>query len=91
VQDERLVIHLKDRPLKLEEAKKKGIKIIGYFPGNYVPEEIIYASGAVPLCLTAGGNSQPAEAALSVVPQIMCSFARAQIGERLLKKTPITT
>jgi benzoyl-CoA reductase/2-hydroxyglutaryl-CoA dehydratase subunit BcrC/BadD/HgdB len=88
VQDERLGIHLKDRPLKLVEAKKTGVKIIGYFPGNYVPEELIYASGAVPLCLAAGGYSQPAEAALSVVPRIICPFARAQIGERLLKKNP---
>jgi benzoyl-CoA reductase/2-hydroxyglutaryl-CoA dehydratase subunit BcrC/BadD/HgdB len=86
--DERLVAHLRDRPAQLEEAKKKGNKIIGYFPGNYVPEEIIYASGAVPLCLAHGGRPQPAEAALSVVPHIICPFARVQIGERLLKTNP---
>lgn len=85
MQEERLAIHLRDRPSQLEEAKKNGIKIIGYFPGNYVPEELIYASGAVPLCLVHGGASQPADAALSVVPHVICPFARAQIGERLLK------
>jgi benzoyl-CoA reductase/2-hydroxyglutaryl-CoA dehydratase subunit BcrC/BadD/HgdB len=83
-----LVEYLRDRPTQLKEAKKNGVKIIGYFPGNYVPEEIIYASGAVPLCLIHGGSSQPAEAALSVVPHVICPFARAQIGERLLKKNP---
>jgi benzoyl-CoA reductase/2-hydroxyglutaryl-CoA dehydratase subunit BcrC/BadD/HgdB len=88
VQGECLAIHLKDRPLKLEEAKRKGVKIIGYFPGNYVPEELIYASGAVPLCLINGGDSQPAETALSIVPQVICPFARAQVGERLLRKNP---
>jgi benzoyl-CoA reductase/2-hydroxyglutaryl-CoA dehydratase subunit BcrC/BadD/HgdB len=88
MQEERLTIHLRDRPSKLEETKKKGVKIIGYFPGNYVPEELVYASGAVPLCLTSGGNSQPADAALSVVPRVICPFARAQIGERLSKKNP---
>ena len=84
----RLINHLKDRPEQLKEAKRNGTKIIGYFPGNYVPEEIIYAAGAVPLCLTHGGRPGPADAALSVVPQIICPFARAQLGERMLKENP---
>jgi benzoyl-CoA reductase/2-hydroxyglutaryl-CoA dehydratase subunit BcrC/BadD/HgdB len=88
MKEESLAIHLRERPTRLMEAKNNGTKIIGYFPGNYVPEELIYASGAVPLCLINGGDSQPAEAALSVVPQVICPFARAQIGERLLKKDP---
>jgi len=88
MEETRLAAHLKDRPAQLKEAKKDGVKIIGYFPGNYVPEEIIYASGAVPLCLTHGGSPQPADAALSVVPHIICPFARAQIGERLLRENP---
>lgn len=83
-----LAAHLKDRPAQLREAKEKGIKIIGYLPGNYVPEELIYASGAIPVCLIHGGNPRPAEAALSVLPQVICPFARAQIGERLLKENP---
>ena len=88
MEEKRLAIHLRDRPAQLKEAKKNGVKIVGYFPGNYVPEEIIYASGAVPLCLTHGGSPHPADAALSVVPQVICPFARAQIGERLLKENP---
>jgi len=88
MQEERLAIHLRERPYQLKEAKNKGVKTIGYFPGNYVPEELIYASGAIPLCLINGGDSRPAEAALSVVPQVICPFARAQIGERLLGKNP---
>jgi hypothetical protein len=39
--EEHLAAHLRDRPASLKEAKEKGVKIIGYFPGNYVPEEII--------------------------------------------------
>jgi benzoyl-CoA reductase/2-hydroxyglutaryl-CoA dehydratase subunit BcrC/BadD/HgdB len=88
MEENRLAAHLRDRPAQLEEAKKNGVKIIGSFPGNYVPEEIIYASGAVPLCLTHGGNPHPADAALSVLPHVFCPFARAQIGERLLKENP---
>jgi benzoyl-CoA reductase/2-hydroxyglutaryl-CoA dehydratase subunit BcrC/BadD/HgdB len=88
VDEEKLAAYLRDRPVALKEAKEKGVKIIGYFPGNYVPEEIIYASGAIPVCLTDGGNPHPAETALSVVPHIICPFARAQLGERLLKTNP---
>jgi benzoyl-CoA reductase/2-hydroxyglutaryl-CoA dehydratase subunit BcrC/BadD/HgdB len=84
----RLATHLRDRPAQLWEAKKNGVKIIGYFPGNYVPEEIIYASGAVPVCLAHGGSAEPADAALSEVPNIICPFARAQIGERLVRMNP---
>lgn len=80
--------HLKSRPAHLQKAKEKGVKIIGYFPGNYIPEEIIYASGAIPICLTDGGNSQTADAALAVVPRVICPFARTQIGERMLKNNP---
>jgi benzoyl-CoA reductase/2-hydroxyglutaryl-CoA dehydratase subunit BcrC/BadD/HgdB len=91
VQEERLTAHLRDRPEQLREAKEQGVKIIGSLLGNYVPEEIIWASGAVPICLAHGGSSDMAEAALSVVPHIICPFARAQIGERLLKKNPYYT
>ncbi|MBA7578307.1 Benzoyl-CoA reductase subunit C [subsurface metagenome] len=87
-EEERLSIHLRDRPAELGEAKKKGVKIIGYFPGNYVPEEIIYASDAVPICLTHGGDTPPVEASLSAMPNIFCPFSRAQVGERLLKRNP---
>ena len=57
-----LATHLKERPAQLEEVQKKGGKVVGYFPGNYVPEEIIYASGAVPICLIEGGDPDPADA-----------------------------
>ena len=80
--------HLKDRPAQLKKAKEKGVKIVGHFPGNYVPEELIYASGAIPVCLVHGGNLQSADAALSIVPHVICPFARAQIGERLLRQNP---
>ena len=88
MQDERLTLHLQDRPVQLKEAKEKGIKIIGYFPGNYVPEELIIAAGAIPICLIDGGDTPPLEASLPVMPHIFCPFARTQIGERMLKRNP---
>lgn len=87
-QMEKLAAHLLNRPAELRKAKEAGVKIIGYFPGEYVPEEIIYASGAVPLCLIHGGDPVAVNAALSLTTRYFCPFARAQFGERLLKEKP---
>jgi benzoyl-CoA reductase/2-hydroxyglutaryl-CoA dehydratase subunit BcrC/BadD/HgdB len=86
--DQELAVHLRDRATMLRKVKESGAKIIGYFPGNYVPEEIIHAAGAIPLCLTDGGSSQTADSALAVVPRVICPFARMQVGERMLKTNP---
>ncbi len=88
MEEKPLTANLKDRPGQLREAQKRGTKVIGYLPGNYVPDELIYASGAIPICLTHGGNAVASEAGLSVVPRLICPFARAQIGERLDKANP---
>jgi benzoyl-CoA reductase/2-hydroxyglutaryl-CoA dehydratase subunit BcrC/BadD/HgdB len=88
MREERLALHLQDRPAQLKEAKEKGTKIIGYFPGNYVPEELIIAAGAIPICLIDGGDTPPVEASLSAIPHIFCPFARTQVGERLLRRNP---
>ena len=81
---EQISSHLRDRPAQLRQLKEKGSKIVGYFVGDYVPEELIYASGAVPICLCHGGDPMPANAALSATTRFLCPFARAQYGERLL-------
>ncbi len=86
--DKRLDVHLKKRASDLKNAKENGVKIVGYFPGSYVPEEMIYASGAIPVCLADGGDSTPVEASLSVIPRHFCSFIRAQIGEIKLNSNP---
>jgi benzoyl-CoA reductase/2-hydroxyglutaryl-CoA dehydratase subunit BcrC/BadD/HgdB len=44
-----LDVHLKNRAAELEELKDQGRKNIGYYPGGYVPEEIILACDAVPV------------------------------------------
>lgn len=88
MQNEQLSRYLSDRPAQISRAKENGRRIIGFFPGNYVPEELIYAAGAIPLCLNAGGDTPAAVSALEVVPHQICPFARAQIGERLLKRKP---
>jgi benzoyl-CoA reductase/2-hydroxyglutaryl-CoA dehydratase subunit BcrC/BadD/HgdB len=75
----------------LERARSEGRKVVGYLPGGYVPEELIYASGALPVCLVAGGDARVADEALAIVPGVICPFARAQLGEMLLKRDPFYT
>ena len=72
----------------LAEDRATRTKVVGYLPGGYVPDELIYASGAIPLCLCHGGDARAPERALSLVPNVICPFARAQIGETLLKENP---
>lgn len=72
----------------LEKARDSGTKVVGYLAGGYVPDELIYASGAIPLCLGHGGDARPAEEALSLVPNVICPFARTQIGETMLGVDP---
>jgi len=78
---------LRNRPEQIKKEKKRGTAVIGYFPGWYVPEELIHASGAIPLCLCDGADV-PAKEALSILPNVICPFARAQVGEMILKTNP---
>jgi benzoyl-CoA reductase/2-hydroxyglutaryl-CoA dehydratase subunit BcrC/BadD/HgdB len=82
---------VRDRLKGLDEARSSGTKIVGYFPGGYVPGELIYASGAIPLCLAHGGDARKADEGLAVLPSVICPFARAQVGEMLLETNPRST
>lgn len=67
-------------PGELAKAKKKGEKVICWY-GSYIPEELIYASGAKPYILCdGGGDPVPAEAALPYVLFCINIQARHQIG-----------
>ena len=37
---EKLRAHLKARPSELAELRRKGIKVVGHPPGDYLPEEL---------------------------------------------------
>ncbi|MBN1321936.1 MAG: 2-hydroxyacyl-CoA dehydratase [Thermoleophilia bacterium] len=87
--DERLDSLVTDRLAAIQRAKSEGVKVVGYLPGPYVPEELIYASGALPVCLAYGGDAQVSDYALSLLPPIICPFSRAQAGEMLLKTNPV--
>ena len=75
-----------ERPLQLQEAKGNGTRIIGMSGLGYVPEELIYASGALPMRLVRGGDPEPLAAAAGDMDRILCPFSRAQYGYRVLEE-----
>jgi benzoyl-CoA reductase/2-hydroxyglutaryl-CoA dehydratase subunit BcrC/BadD/HgdB len=77
-----------ERPLEIRKLKDKGRKVIGFLPGNFVPEELIYAAGAIPMGLVHGGNPIVVDASTSMTSRFLCPFARAQMGEQALKEQP---
>lgn len=67
-----------------EEVKKRGRKIMGYMC-IYVPEEIIYAAGMLPLRLF-GGEAKTTAAADACLYTNICSFVRSCLEETLKGK-----
>lgn len=80
---EELAQHTRARPDKLKKLKEKNLKIIGY-TGRFVPEELIYACGAVPYLMCRGGDPEPPETVLPYMIRFLSPFARAQIGYQLM-------
>lgn len=86
---DRLSAHLKTRVADLWQMKKDGIKMVGYPPGGYLPEEVVYASGAIPIGLIRGGDPEPMTESLAYIPRFVDTFCRSQIGYRMLGEEPL--
>jgi len=76
------------RPEKLKERKADGVKVVGYI-GRFVPEELIYASGAIPYLLCRGGQPEPPDAVIPYMLRFMSPYSRSQIGYHLLGIDPV--
>ncbi len=76
--------HLATRVTELVRLQKNGTKIIGYAPGGFMPEELVYACGAVPVGLIRGGDPEPVAESAAYVPRFIDTFCRAQIGYRMM-------
>jgi benzoyl-CoA reductase/2-hydroxyglutaryl-CoA dehydratase subunit BcrC/BadD/HgdB len=76
------------RPEKLKEEKGKGAKLVGYI-GRFVPEELLYASGALPYLMCRGGEPEPPDAVIPYMLRFMSPYDRAQIGYHLLGMDPV--
>jgi len=81
--------HLATRLTELTRMREKGTKLIGYAPGGYLPEELVYASGAVPIGLIRGGDPEPVAESAAYVPRFIDTFCRSQIGYRMLGEEPL--
>lgn len=77
---EKLSSHLRTRLVDLKKAKGEGRKVVGYTPGGYMPEELVLASGAIPVCLIRGGDHSVVELASAYICRWIDTFCRAQIG-----------
>ncbi|MDD5703804.1 MAG: 2-hydroxyacyl-CoA dehydratase family protein [Dehalococcoidales bacterium] len=77
---------VKVRPTELKKLKQKGSKVIGYVPNGYMPEELVYACGAIPLGLIRGGDHETVIASETYFFRFLDTFCRSQIGYRSLGK-----
>ncbi len=86
---QRLEEHLRTRVDELTKIKKEGGKVIGYLPGGYMPEELVYACGAMPIQLIRGGDPEPVAISAGYVPRFLDTFCRSQIGYKILGDEPL--
>jgi benzoyl-CoA reductase/2-hydroxyglutaryl-CoA dehydratase subunit BcrC/BadD/HgdB len=86
--DRKLKEYLLNRPAEIKKMKRQGHKVVAYFPGEYVPEEIIHAAGATPIGFIHGGDPESVEAAHSAITRFVCPFSKAQIGYRFIGEQP---
>jgi len=86
---ERLKEHIRSRATELRYQKKQGAKIIGYIPSGYVPDELLWASGAIPIGLIRGGDHEPVITSEAYLWRFIDTFSRCQIGYRIRGEEPI--
>ncbi|UWG98734.1 2-hydroxyacyl-CoA dehydratase family protein [Dehalobacter sp. DCM] len=84
----RLNKHLRERPSELMNLKKSGTKIVGYAAGGFAPLEMIYAAGAVPVCLGMGGDPEVVTESMTYTPIFLCTYCRSQIAYYKLGEAP---
>jgi benzoyl-CoA reductase/2-hydroxyglutaryl-CoA dehydratase subunit BcrC/BadD/HgdB len=84
---EKLGSHLKKRFPDLNKAKQ-GHKIIGYPAGGYLPEELVLACDAIPVCFVQAGNDAILRGAGAYICRWFDPFWRSQIGYLTSGKDP---
>jgi len=88
---EKLDLHLKTRLTDLSKAKEQGRKIIGYPAGGYLPEELVLASDAIPVCFIQAGDNATLKDAVAYICRWVDPFWRSQIGYLTSGKDPYYT
>ena len=72
--------------LRMKELKDSGAKVVGIFC-SYVPVELIYAAGAIPVGLCAT-SEEPIPAAEANLPRNLCPLIKASYGFALTDTCP---
>jgi benzoyl-CoA reductase/2-hydroxyglutaryl-CoA dehydratase subunit BcrC/BadD/HgdB len=85
---EKLDVHIKARLNELIEAKRQGHKVIGYSTGGYLPEEIVLACNAIPICFNLAGDTTILKNAGAYICRWIDPFWRSQIGYVTSRKAP---
>lgn len=85
---EKLEAHLRERAVEVGNKKKGGAKVVGFIPG-FTPEELIYASGAIPVGLIRGGDAAAIAGSMSYITRFVDTFCRAQVGYQASGKEPL--
>jgi benzoyl-CoA reductase subunit C len=75
-----LTMYLDERLSELMQLKKEGKKIVAYIPAGFVPEEIIWAGGAIPVALNRGGDHEAVMKSIEFMPRVYDTYSRCQIG-----------
>ncbi|MFA4957646.1 MAG: 2-hydroxyacyl-CoA dehydratase family protein [Candidatus Methanoperedens sp.] len=78
---------IQERPKELEEAKKRGEKVVGWL-GYNIPEEIIHALGLIPVRLGTGGDDRLVEVGARYISTKNCVFTRETVGLFAENKDP---
>jgi benzoyl-CoA reductase/2-hydroxyglutaryl-CoA dehydratase subunit BcrC/BadD/HgdB len=86
---EKFSSHVRNRIIELRKAREQGVRIVGYTPGGYMPEELVHASGAIPVGLIRGGEHEPVMESAVYIPRFIDTFCRSQIGYRMLGEEPL--
>jgi benzoyl-CoA reductase/2-hydroxyglutaryl-CoA dehydratase subunit BcrC/BadD/HgdB len=88
---EKLDSYLKTRLADLSKAKEQGRKVIGYPAGGYLPEELVLACEAIPLCFIQAGDNAILRDAGAYICRWFDPFWRSQIGYLTSGKDPYYT
>lgn len=86
---EDLSTHLRERVSEIRREKGKGVKIVGYVPGGFMPEELVSAGGAIAVGLNRGGDHDAVLASASYLSRWIDTFSKAQIGYWALGEEPL--
>jgi benzoyl-CoA reductase/2-hydroxyglutaryl-CoA dehydratase subunit BcrC/BadD/HgdB len=76
---------LNKRLEELKRERKRGRRVVGYFC-SYVPEEIIWAAGMIPLRLCRCGDNQAASVGATYLTANACPFACSCVGLKKEKR-----